>query len=86
MTKRDTQSSDEFQVEYHKKKMSYKSKVLHSNMQYLYSRRKLAMNFRIILQKMEIFRQAETSQLTFKNCGQFKKKRKEKKNKEKYFQ
>jgi hypothetical protein len=55
-------------------------------MQYLYSRRKLAMNFRIILQKKEIFRQAETSQLTFKNCGQFKKKRKEKKNKEKYFQ
>ena len=57
----DTQSSDEFQEEYHKKKMSYKSKVLRSNMQYLYSRRKLAMNFRIIMQEKEIFRQGETS-------------------------
>ena len=54
MKKRDTQSSDEFQEEYHKKKMSYKSKVLRSNMQNLYSRRKLVMNFRIILQEKEI--------------------------------
>jgi hypothetical protein len=41
---------------------------------------------RVLDEEKEIFRQAETSQLTFKNLGQFKKERKEKKNKEKYFQ
>ena len=50
MKKKDTQSSGEFQEDYHKKKMIDESKVFYSNLQYLYSRRKLAMNFRIILQ------------------------------------
>jgi len=41
---------------------------------------------RVLDEEKEIFRQAETSQLTFKNFGQFKKERKKKKNKKKYFQ
>jgi hypothetical protein len=41
---------------------------------------------RVLDEEKKIFRQAETSRLTFKNFGQFKKERKEKKNKEKYFQ
>jgi hypothetical protein len=40
---------------------------------------------RVLDEEKEIFRQVETSQLTFKNFGQFKKEIKEQKNKEKYF-
>jgi len=40
---------------------------------------------RVLDEEKEIFRQAETSQLTFKNFGQFKKERKTKKNKKKIF-